>query len=154
MTSRLDLSSKGTAGSAKPGSGEDEPRCLVYNDFCPRNVALPRSETGQAVIFDWEFSGIGLPQYDLQNFWTGRQFEHDWVLSTYIDCLQERGRRVDVDRFKSILTFSELSRVLYALWMLHLKLETDPSGTLPSWMVSLGEDLAAGGLARLAEEAR
>ena len=125
-----------------------ESRVLVYNDFHPSNVALPKFEQEYAVLFDWELAGIGFPHSDLQNFWTDRDVDRERILSVYLD----HSQRVDIDRFMSVMPYAELCRQFYTLWLLYLKLEADPGGNLPMWLRLHSERLFSGELARLAEE--
>ena len=128
---------------------KQESRVLVYNDFHPSNVALPKSGQEFAILFDWELAGIGLPQFDLQNFWTDRGVDRERILSVYFDHSQE----VDIDRFMSVMPYAELCRQFYTLWLLYLKLEADPGGNLPMWLRLHSEGLFSGELARSAEKA-
>ena len=125
-----------------------ESRVLVYNDFHPSNVALPKLEQEYAVLFDWELAGIGFPQFDLQNFWTDRDVDRGRILSVYLD----HSKGIDFDRFMSVMPYAELCRQFYTLWLLYLKLEADPGGKLPSWLRLHSERLFSGELARLAGE--
>ena len=124
-----------------------EPRVLVYNDFHPSNVALPKLEEDYAVLFDWELAGIGFPHFDLQNFWTDRDVDRERILSVYLD----HSQGVDVDRFMSVMPYAELCRQFYTLWLLYLKLEADPGGKLPTWLRLHSERLFGGELAGSAE---
>ncbi len=127
---------------------KEEPRVLVYNDFHPSNVALPKFEQECAVLFDWELAGIGFPQFDLQNFWTDRDVDRERILSVYLDHSQE----LDIDRFMSVMPYVELCRQFYTLWLLYLKLDADPGGNLPTWLRFHSERLFGDELARLAGE--
>lgn len=124
-----------------------ESRVLVYNDFHPSNVALPKLEQEYAVLFDWELAGIGFPHFDLQNFWTDRDVDRERILSVYLDHSQE----FNIDRFMSVMPYAELCRQLYTLWLLYLKLEADPGGKLPTWLRLHSERLFGGELAGSAE---
>ncbi len=125
-----------------------EPRVLVFNDFHPSNIALPKLGQEYAILFDWELAGIGFPHFDLQNFWTDRDVDRERILSVYFNHSQE----VEVDRFMSVMPYAELCRQFYTLWLLYLKLEADPGGKLPTWLRLGSERLFSGELARLAEE--
>ena len=125
-----------------------ESRVLVYNDFHPSNVALPKLEQECAVLFDWELAGIGFPHFDLQNFWTDRDVDRERILSVYLD----HSQGIDFDRFVSVMPYAELCRKFYTLWLLYLKLEADPGGNLPMWLRLHSERLFGGELARLAGE--
>ncbi len=124
-----------------------ESRVLVYNDFHPSNVALPKLGQEFAILFDWELAGIGFPHFDLQNFWTDRDVDRERILRVYLD----HSREVDIDRFMSVMPYAELCRQFYTLWLLYLKLEADPGGKLPMWLRLHSERLFGGELARLAE---
>lgn len=124
-----------------------ESRVLVYNDFHPSNVALPKLEQECAVLFDWELAGTGFPHFDLQNFWTDRDVDRERILSVYLDHSQE----LDIDRFMLVMPYAELCRQLYTLWLLYLKLEADPGGKLPTWLRLHSERLFGGELAGSAE---
>ena len=124
-----------------------ESRVLVYNDFHPSNVALPKLGQEFAILFDWELAGIGFPHFDLQNFWTDLDVDRERILRVYLD----HSREVDIDRFMSVMPYAELCRQFYTLWLLYLKLEADPGGKLPMWLRLHSERLFGGELARLAE---
>ena len=125
-----------------------EPRVLVYNDFHPSNVALPKLEQELAILFDWELAGIGFPHFDLQNFWTDRDVDRERIIAVYLDHAQE----LDIDRFMSVMPYAEFCRQFYTLWLLYLKLEADPGGNLPMWLSLHSERLFSGELARSAEK--
>ena len=73
------------------------PRCLVHNDFNPRNIGI-RKDSRTLVAFDWELAAIHLPQRDLVEFLcyvlpTDVKME---VVNSYIDfyhnCLSESSK--------------------------------------------------------------
>jgi hypothetical protein len=128
----------------------DEPRCLTFSDFYQTNVALPKAESGHAVLFDWELAGWSMPQFDAMN----AGFDNGDRLEYYLDCMRSLGVDIDADRFQAGLRYARLSESFYTLWLLHLKLKADPADQLPSWMHSAGRGHFAGGLVRLAREAR
>lgn len=132
---------------------KQEPRVLVFNDFHPSNVALPEPGGEYAILFDWELAGIGFPQFDLQNFWTGRDVDRDRLVAVYIDRSQRLGTDINIDRFMSVMPYAELCRQFYTLWMLYLKLVAEPGGKLTKWMRFHSQQLFSGGLIRLAQEA-
>lgn len=127
----------------------DEPRCLVFSDFHQTNVALPADSAGQAILFDWELARIGLPQFDALN----AGFADDAGLIRYAERVSQYGGHVDLTRFRAGLRYAELSGVFYTLWLLHLKLNSDPGRRLPKWMGHLAMDLFSGGLVARARAA-
>ncbi len=122
-------------------------RVLVYNDFHPSNVALPKLGQEFAILFDWELAGTGFPHFDLQNFWTDRDVDRERTLRVYLD----HAREVNVDLFMSVMPYAELCRQFYTLWLLYLKLEADPGGKFPTWLRLHSERLFGGELAGSAE---
>lgn len=130
------------------------PRSLVYNDFYPTNIALPKTIEGHAILFDWELAGIGLPQFDLINLCYDRsEFNLNRVMKQYIGRVKEKGLQINIDEFKAGMEYSNLCSNFYALWLLHLKLQADPTGKLPKWMSSQAEKLFSGELIRSAQKA-
>lgn len=46
-----------------------QPRTLIHGDFNPRNLAIRRTALGPKLCaFDWELTGLGLPQRDIVEF--------------------------------------------------------------------------------------
>ena len=128
----------------------DERRCMVFSDFYPANLALPKPGSEYAVLFDWELAAFGLPQFDILN----AGFTDDEKLDRYFLCMRALGAGIDPDKLKAGLGYARLCASFYTLWLLHLKLKADPQGPLPSWMRSGAADLFSGGLIRLARDAR
>ncbi len=78
---------------------------LLFNDFYPPNVALPRHD-GPAKLFDWQLVGVGPLHIDIVNIgFLSRQdgfaqVDGQRLLDFYLDRLfAETGIRLDVGRF-------------------------------------------------------
>lgn len=127
----------------------DAPRCLVFNDFYPGNVALPKSGNGYAVLFDWELAGVGLPHFDLINL----GFHRERSTAIYTEQMQRRGLKLDMEKFREQFAYADLSMHFYTLWLLHLKLQADPEGRLPGWMQNIASSLFGGRLILMARQA-
>lgn len=128
---------------------QEEPRCLVFNDFYPGNVALPKSWNGYAVLFDWELAGVGLPQFDLINV----GFDRERTISCYVEQMRTCGVDIETEKFRELFAYAELSMSFHALWLLHLKLQADPEGRLPGWMQNIASSLFDGRLLSMALQA-
>ena len=128
----------------------DEPRCLVFSDFYHDNLALPKSGSEYAVLFDWELAAYGLPQFDMLN----AGFADNDRLAYYLTRMREMGMELDRDRLEAGLGYARLCGSFFMLWLLHLKLKADRDGRLPAWMRAGAAGLFAGGLIEQARQAR
>jgi hypothetical protein len=92
-----------------------QPAAVLYNDFYPCNVALPR-DSGPARLFDWQLVGSGPLHLDLSNIGLFRDIpsmanvDHLSVLEFYLDQLaRETGHRL---KTAAVLTDMEAATLM------------------------------------------
>lgn len=88
-----------------------EPQTIIHWDFGPQNVRLYKEKTGeeQLVVFDWQTTSIGLPQWDIAQFLmpiikTGDKEQVHNFINFYISMLPLEIRN-EIDIVKFIQTF-------------------------------------------------
>lgn len=91
-----------------------QPPSVLFNDFCPPNVALPH-DLGPAKLFDWQLVGAGLLHVDVVNIgFLSRQdaltqAEQRDLLDHYLDRLADQvGLRYDTEQFLHLYRLASL----------------------------------------------
>jgi len=87
-----------------------EPQTIIHWDFGPQNIRLDQSEANEKrlVVFDWQTTSIGLPQWDIAQFLMpiikveSKQVVYDFI-NFYISMLPLEVRaKIDVQKFIKI----------------------------------------------------
>lgn len=90
------------------------PSTVVHGDFVKKNMRVRRSGRGlELLVFDWEFTGWGVPSTDLAQE-TGRTASPD--LAVYHSCLEDRPRKYDERRIQRLAACGKFFRLVDTIY--------------------------------------